>query len=243
MMMTDLYDELKERTLELLDGKDLLTERVRIKARPLRVEEAIGNPEEDDFPLQKGVEKLMQAEFMNAVGQAYTDQYGDYEGTLEEVFQMALKNNYRRAILVATSNAVLRYLHRIDRTIHCHDQEPNKCAQELVRYLKERHGRLKIAQVGFQPRMVEYLAPEFPLRVLDMDPDNIGSKKFNITIEDPENTEDAVSWADLLLVTGTTLVNDTIEHFVGKKPVLFYGTTIAGAAHLMGWEQFCACAK
>jgi len=240
-MRADLYAELKLRVIQLLEGKDLLAERVRIRARPLSVEEAIGNPEAGDFPLQKGVEKLMQAEFMNAVGQAYTDQYGDYEGTLEEVFQMALNNNYRRAILVATLNAVLRYLHRIDRTVHCHDQEPNKCAEELVRYLKEHYGSVKISQVGFQPRMVECLAPEFPLRVLDMDPDNIGSKKFNVTIEDPENTEDAISWADLLLVTGTTLVNSTIEPFLGNKPVIFYGTTIAGAAHLMGWEQFCAC--
>ena len=241
--MADLYDELKQRALKLLEGKSLLAEWVRIRARALSIEEAIGNPEADDFPLQKGKEKLMQAEFMNAVGQAYTDQYGDFEGTLEEVFQMPLENNYRRAVFVATLNAVLRFLHRIDRTVHCHDQEPNQCAGELSRYLKKQYGKLKIAQVGFQPRMVEYLAPEFSLRVLDMDPDNIGSQKFQVTIEGPENTEDAIGWADFLLVTGTTLVNCTIERFVGRKPVLFYGTTIAGAAHLMGWEQFCACAR
>ena len=241
--MADLYDELKQRTLKLLEGKNLLAELVRIRARPLSIEEAIGNPEADDFPLQKGKEKLMQAEFMNAVGQAYTDQYGDFEGTLEEVFQTALENNYRRAVFVATLNAVLRHLHRIDRTVHCHDQEPNQCAEELVRYLKKQYGRVKIAQVGFQPRMVEYLAPEFSLRVLDMDADNIGSQKFRVTIEGPENTENTVEWADFLLVTGTTLVNSTIERFVGRKPFLFYGTTIAGAAHLMGWEQFCACAR
>ncbi len=74
---------------------------------------------------------------MNTVGQAYTDQYGDFEGTLEEVFRTALENNYRRAVFVATLNAVLRYLHRIDRTVHCHDQEPNQCAEGLVRYLKK----------------------------------------------------------------------------------------------------------
>jgi hypothetical protein len=66
--MADLYNELKRRAIQLLNKKDLLAERVRIRARPLSVEEAIGNPEADDFPLQKGNEKLMQAEFMNAVG-------------------------------------------------------------------------------------------------------------------------------------------------------------------------------
>jgi len=195
------------------------------------------------FPCKRARRNSCRPEFMNAVGQAYTDQYGDFEGTLEEVFQTALENNYRRAVFMATLNAVLRYLHRIDRTVHCHDQEPNQCAGELVRYLKKQYGRVKIAQVGFQPRMVEYLAPEFPLRVLDMDPDNIGRQKFRVTIEGPENTEDAIRWADFLLVTGTTLVNSTIERFVGSKPVLFHGTTIAGAAQFMGWEQFCACAR
>ena len=243
MIMADLYDELKQRTFKLLEGKNLLAELVRIRARPLSIEEAIGNPEADDFPLQKGKEKLMQAEFMNAVGQAYTDQYGDFEGTLEEVFQTALENNYRRAVFVATLNAVLRYLGRIDRTVHCHDQEPDQCAEELARYLKKQYGRVKIAQVGFQPRMVERLAPEFPLRVLDMNPDNIGSQKFQVTIEGPENMDDAISWADFLLVTGTTLINGTIERFLGMEPVLYYGTTIAGAAYLMDWEQFCACGR
>ena len=87
--------------------------------------------------------------------------------------------------------------------------------------------------------MVESLAARFPLRVLDMDPDNIGSKKYGATIESPDNTAEAVAWADLLVVTGTTIVNGSLPVFVGEKPVIFYGTTIAGAAHLMGWERFC----
>jgi hypothetical protein len=88
--------------------------------------------------------------------------------------------------------------------------------------------------------MVECLATNFPLRVLDLDPDNIGTQKFQVNIEGPENTEDAIDWADLLLVTGTTLVNGTIGKFLGKKPTVFYGTTVAGAAHLMKWDRFCA---
>jgi len=39
------------------------------------------------------------------------------------------------------------------------------------------------------------------------------------------------------------LVNGTIEAFLGETPVLFYGTTIAGAAHLMGWDRFCPCSS
>ncbi|MBU4427462.1 MAG: hypothetical protein KKB35_12100, partial [Proteobacteria bacterium] len=62
--MADIYAELKQRALKLFKDQDLLSERVWIRARPLSIEEAIGNPEADDFPLQKGKEKLMQAEFM-----------------------------------------------------------------------------------------------------------------------------------------------------------------------------------
>ena len=54
-----------------------------------------------------------------------------------------------------------------------------------------------------------------------------------------EDLPEAIEWAELLFVTGTTLVNNTIGRFLGGKPVIFYGTTIAGAAHLMGWERYC----
>lgn len=238
--MDDLYDEIRERTRGLLNGQDILGEQVRIRARALSTEEAIGNPEADDFPLQKGKERLMQAVFRNAPGQAFTDRYGDFEGTLEEVLEMDLENNYRRAIFVATLNAVLRHMNRIDRTVHCRDQGPAQCAEELGQYIKTQYGQVKILQVGFQPRLVESLAPSYSLRVIDMDPDNIGTQKFQTTIEGPWATEETIGWADLLLVTGTTLVNGTIGDFLDRKPVIFYGITIAGAAYLMNWNQFCA---
>ena len=99
--------------------------------------------------------------------------------------------------------------------------------------------KIRIAQIGFQPRMVESLAPEFPLRVLDLDPHNIGTRKFGVIIEGPENRKEAIGWADFLVVTGTTLVNGTLGGFLGRKPILFYGTSIAGGAHLMNWDRFC----
>ncbi len=241
--MADIYDELRQRALKLLRDQDLLAGRVRIQARGLSAQEAIGNPEADDFPLQKGKERLMQADFCNASGQAFTDRYGDYEGALDDVFGMGLDNNYRRALFVSSLNAVLRHLKQVDKTVHCRDEEPTLCATDLCTYLQKRYGKVKIAQVGFQPRMIEALAPVFALRVMDLDQDNIGATRFNTLIEGLEATDEVIRWADLLLVTGTTIVNGTIEQFLGEKPVLFYGTTIAGPAHLMGWERFCACAR
>jgi len=241
--MEDFYEQLKERVFGLWKEEGFLSEKIEIRARALSTKEAIGNPEHQDFPIQKGKEKLMQASFMDAGGQAFTDMYGDYEGTLEQVLQLPMANNHQRAVFVASLNAVLRHLGRIEASIHCRDEEPVKCGKALVPYLKDRYSGARITQVGFQPRMVENLAAAHPLRVLDMDPDNIGSQKFGVTIESAENTDDAVGWADLLLVTGTTLANGSITPLMDKKPIIFYGTTVAGAAHLMGWERFCPCSR
>ena len=61
--MTPLYETLKIKTMTLFGDNNLLDEMVTVKAKTLSTEEAIGNPEADDFPLQKGRERLMQANF------------------------------------------------------------------------------------------------------------------------------------------------------------------------------------
>jgi len=237
--MKDVYGELRSNFYDLCKDNNLLHETVEIKARALGIKEAIGDPEEDDFPIQKGKERLMQAEFKTGKGQAFTDRYGDYSGKLQDIIEMPLANNFRRAIFVASINAVLNHIKKVQGTVHCKDDGPALCAQDLVLFLGERYGRIKIAQVGFQPRFVEHLAKAFEYRVLDLDPDNIGTLKFGVEVEGPESTSDAIAWADLLLVTGTTLVNGTIQDFLHIKPIVFYGTTIAGAAYLMDWDRFC----
>ena len=238
--MHDIYAELLNHFSYVCKKENLLNESVQVKARVLSSEEAIGNPEANDFPLQKGKERLMQARFGNGIGQAFTDRYGDFSGKLKNVIDMPLENNFRRAVFISSLNAVLRHLNKIQGTVHCRDKGPTLCAEDLVHFLKERYGKIKITQVGFQPRMVEQLSAAFEYRILDMDSDNIGTSKFDVMIEGPEATAEAVSWADLVFVTGTTMVNATIENFLNQKPILFYGTTIAGPAYLMNWDRFCA---
>jgi hypothetical protein len=181
--MTTIYNELIQKAADTLAHHHLLGERVMVKARALSAEEAIGNPEADDFPIQKGKERLMQAEIHGASGQAFTDRFGDYEGTLEEILAAPLSNNYRRAVFVASLNAALRYLGLIEGTVHCRDQQPRQCAEALGDFIRDHYGKVKIAQIGFQPRMVETLASRFQVRGLDMDPENIGNRKFGAMIE------------------------------------------------------------
>jgi hypothetical protein len=72
-----------------------------------------------------------------------------------------------------------------------------------------------------------------------MDQDNIGQEKFGVVIDNPGRTSENLGWCDIALVTGTTVVNDTIEQFGATKPVVFYGVTISGAARLLGLNRFC----
>lgn len=239
-MQSGMLEAVRRKAVELWEKKRLLGEPIMVKARTLTVHEAIGDPEGTDFPLQKGKERLMEAEFRGAKGQAFTDQFGDFTGTLADVASMPLENNFRRAVFVASVNATVRSLGLCDRTIHCRDKEPNECAGMLRDFISERYGDVRITQVGFQPKIIQALSERFTLRVLDLDPDNIGTVQYNTLIEGPAQKDEALAWADLLVVTGSTLANDTVGTFLGDRPVIFYGTTIAGAAALMGWERFCA---
>jgi hypothetical protein len=239
--MGQTYYELQRRFLRFCQVHHLLEREIRVTARTLKPDEAIGHPEADDFPLQKGRERLMQAQFVAGLGQAFTDQYGNFKGRLKEVVHMELTNNYRRAVFVATLNAVLAHFGGATGTVHCRDQEPSVCAEEVSRYIQAQYGVVRLTQIGFQPRLVDRLQQDHEYRIVDLDPDNIGKSVGAVQIEGPEATGDAVAWADLLLVTGTTLVNDTIDAFLDCKPVIFYGTTIAGAARMMNWERVCPC--
>jgi len=234
-----LYDIIKQEFTKIIKENGLESGEVVIRATPLSPQEAIGNPEDRDYPLIIGVERLMQAEFRDCRGQAFTDMYGDFSGRLSDIMEMDLTNNFRRAIFISSLNAVMRYLGLVDKTVHCKDNEPRECSRELVKYIEANYGHTKLAMVGFQPRMVEALSKDFELRVTDMDQDNIGTEKFGVIVQSPEKAGEHLSWCDVALVTGTTIVNNTIDQFKISKPVIFYGVTISGVAKLLGLNHFC----
>jgi hypothetical protein len=234
-----LHEIIRKEFIKLIKENGLEGDEVTVRAATLSTEQAIGNPEDKDYPIVKGEERLMQAEFRGSRGQAFTDMYGNFSGRLVDIAAMDLKNNFRRAIFIASLNAVMRHLGLINQTIHCKDNQPRECGQELVKYIEKNYGRPRIAMVGFQPRMVEALAKKFELRVTDMDKDNIGREKFGVKIDDPSRAKENLDWCDIAVVTGTTIVNDTIDQFRTNKPVVFYGITISGVAKLAGLNSFC----
>jgi hypothetical protein len=238
-MKNKLYQTMREKFIKLIKENGLGGEEVTVRAATLSPEQAIGNPEDKDYPIVKGEERMMQAEFRGERGQAFTDRYGNFSGRLADIAAMELTNNFRRAVFVSSLNAVTRQLGLADRTVHCKNEEPKQCSLELAKYIEENYGQPKIAMVGFQPRMVEALAKQFELRVTDMDQENIGQEKFGVVIDGPAKTKENLDWCDIAVVTGTTVVNDTIEQFGTDKPVIFYGVTIAGAAKLLDLNRFC----
>jgi hypothetical protein len=239
----DFYNDIKERFFNLTKEKDLMSSKVEVvSARTLTPQEVIGKPERDDFPLLKGKEAMLQADFKGSLGQAFTDMPGNYSGNLREILAMSLGNNFKRAVFIATLNAVLRHLNYISKTVHCRDKEPGECATHLVDYIKKRFGNPRIAFIGMQPAMVEALVAQFKIRVVDLDPDNVGQKRCGVLIEGAAHTKEILSWADLILATGTTVVNNTLTPLLIEKPIIFYGVTIAGVAYLKGYEQYCFCA-
>ena len=247
-----IYAKIKKKFGEIIRENKLYEENVRIMARPLTVEEAIGNPERADFPLVTGKERLMQAEFDGSIGHAFTDMYGNFNGTLRDILDMELKNNFRRAIFISTLNAVMRHLNLTSGTVHCKDNEPEDCGRDLVGFISENYGgngKPKIAFVGFQPALIEHCSKRFELRILDLDKGNIGSEKFGVKILDGKtDMKKTFEWCDLAMVTGTTVVNGTIEPILAiadetRTPVVFYGVTIAGVAELLNLRRFCTQSK
>lgn len=238
------YGELKEKFATIIEKNELGPEKIRIKAFPLTPEEAIGNPSDLDYPLVKGRERLMEANFRGFKGQAFTDLYGNFEGSINDILSLEMRTNYERAIFISTLNAVLRGLGFISNTVHCRNDEPRECAEQAVSFIKTNYINPKVFLVGFQPRFAEFFSKNFRLRITDLDDEQLGKNINGVVVEGENSTVKNIEWADLLWVTGTTVVNDTIEQFLNiDKPKIFYGTTVAGAAYLLCLRRFCAMSK
>ncbi|MBN2040944.1 MAG: hypothetical protein JW864_12945 [Spirochaetes bacterium] len=234
----DYYEKLKKELADMLKDSESETIKV-VSARPLTPEEAIGKPDREDYPILKGKEVMIEADFKGSKGQAFTDMPGNFEGTVKDFLNINLSNNFSRSIFIAVFNAVMRYFGHATRTIHCKDQDPRACAEELPEFIEKNFGKAKIAFIGFQPAMIEKLSKTYELRVVDLDMDNIGKNKFGLLIESPEKTSEVLEWCDIILATGSTCVNGTITDFLNSKPAVFYGISASGPAAARGYKRFC----
>jgi hypothetical protein len=237
-----VLEDFRTKVRELAVEHGVASDRVEVvSARPLSAQEAIGSPERSDFPILTGKEFMMEARFRESRGQAFTSMPGEFSGTVDEILGRELKTDFDRALLVATANALIAHLGLTNKTVHCKDDGPKRCAAEVAEYIRERYGAPKIAFIGFQPAMIEALSGEFSLRVTDMDEANVGKPKCGVLVEGVDKTSQVIDWADVVLVTGTCLANGTLDGILSSKPTVFYGVTIAGMASLCGHERYCPC--
>ena len=242
------YETLQKKILEVVKNNNLFDKEITIKTRALKPAEAIGNPDRDDFPLLKGKEVLMEAEFGNKKGQAYTDAPSEFSGPLQNIADLELNDSRNRALFIAALNAVMKYLDNELPTIHCKDNEPEECAGEMVDFLQPLKPG-KVGLIGLQPAILEALVNfkgSNNIFCVDRDEKNRTNIKFGVTIDwgDDQGMEELFQKTDLILATGSTVVNGSLSDIINlaekhQKLLYFYGTTIAGTARLMDLKHLC----
>ncbi|MCD6594380.1 hypothetical protein J7L68_01720 [bacterium] len=245
---TKILDSAKSKLVEQLRDMKLWDTEISILARSLTPEQAIGTPGRRDFPIIIGRERMLEATIFNSKGQAFTDSRKEFIGTLKQVFDLPLDSNANRAIFVATMNAILHHFKKADRTVHCKDDEPEKCALEMADFIHRNFHPDNIALIGLNPAVAEALVNKFGsenILISDLDAKNIGAEKFDVKILDGNNqNEDSIRKCDFVLITGTTIVNgtfDEIMRIVKKygKNYITYGVTSAGICSLFDIPRIC----
>jgi len=246
----DLLQEAKRRFVAELKAQqgernlDLKSEVV--VTRPLGTKEAIGDPGRDDFLLLRGKEQLIHAHFKGVFGQAFSADAGIFQGSLEKVLALPLQSIFERAVLVAGMNAVLRYLDLTGGTVHCKDISPKECSLLLEHFLREEKVE-RVGLIGLQPALLEAMVKALgSKRVMVSDLTEAGGERYGVMILDGMDSGKIFEHCRIVFVTGSTLVNGTIDGLMQEAQkhgtrVVFYGSTIAGAAFLLGLERWCPC--
>ncbi len=239
-----IVEELRDRWWKRVVEKGLQGETVTIHVKALKPEQAIGHPMRTDYALLKGHEVMIQADLRESYGQAFTDEPMDYAGSLASIRDLNLGSSRERALVVATVNATYSHLGLITGTRHCRNSGPEECGKEIATDLARRFpSAAKVVMIGYQPAIMNYMSKAFrSFRITDMDPNNVGKVIGGIEIESHVHNADAIARSDLILATGSTLVNGTLEDIVdsskGKK-LVFFGVTLAAAAYEFGFDRLC----
>ena len=223
-------------------------EPITVSVRALDPEEAIGSVDRTDFPIVAGKEAMIEAHVLSGRAQAFTDAPSGFRGPLKDIVERPLESNADRGLFIATLNALLAHLGMVRGTLHCRDRDPTECGTEIAGTIAADRGRIKVGLIGLNPAIAEALTNTLGrenVRVTDLNSQTVGEEKFGITIEDGGRANgDLIGWADLVLVTGTTLVNNTFDPLFEQieaesKDYFLFGVTCSGICRLLGLERIC----
>jgi uncharacterized protein (DUF4213/DUF364 family) len=248
LALKPVIEEAKDKFQAIVENHRLGEEAVQVTIGALSAKQAIGTPSRQDFALLEGKEVMIEAQFQGSFGQAFTDRPHDFTGSLNEVLGLDLKITDNRAIFIATLNSVTAHLGMVTGVRHCRDEEPEKCASQIAQYILTNFGIVKVGLVGLQPAILENLVRTFGadnVRCTDLNPKNIGSPKSGTEIRNGRTeTSRLIRWCDLLLVTSSTIVNNTFDGIRAEavspdKQLITFGVTGAGVSALLGLERVC----
>jgi len=194
-----------------------------------------------DYALIRGPEILLTCNVLGYYGQAFTVAPRNYRGKLLDVFKMDLSSIYNRGIFYAILNALLRKIGIINRSCHCTGNEAELCGKVLVNHIVEKHGLgIRILHIGYHPSHVHELYHVFRdnLLITDLREDIIWKIKNGRTIYDGTGNDVYIRNVDVVLVTGSSIINDTFwniisSSIIGNAKVIMYGITGLGASRLI----------
>lgn len=187
------------------------------------------------------------ASFQKHSGMSYTFHPYPFEGTVADLLKIDLEGSSDRAVFIAAMNAVCSAVIPGLRTVHCSDEGSLLCTKKLVTELRK-NGYNCPGLIGFQPSFLNALTKDFGnwnLACVDQQElDESIRRSANVDLLDEEHLQQLVGWSDVVVVTGATLVSGALPDILewtemSGKPILVYGTSIAGAAALMDLPRFC----
>jgi uncharacterized protein (DUF4213/DUF364 family) len=160
--------------------------------------------------------------------------------------KLPLKGVFERAVLISTVNAVLRHRGVLGGTAHCKSYGPDLCASWLKNWMTEQEVR-RAGLVGARPELIEALVGVLgEERVMAADMMEAGNVFSGVEIMYGTETQRIFECCQLVLASGSTLANGTIDGLFEaqrrhNRKLVFYGTSVAGTAYLMGLERWCPC--
>ncbi len=243
----DMLNQAREKLTAMCADRGVNAD-ARISIRPLSPDDAIGARADGEFVIKKGKERVIEATFDGARGQAFTDTPSEWTGSLRELLDLDLSVVRNRALFVAGLNAVMRCLESAEGTIHCKDEDPTRCGPDIAGTVEQRFGQVRVGLIGLQPSILKGLADKLGpdnVRVVDLNPDNIGATKSGVTVWDGNtDLQRLMDWCEVGLSTGSSVVNGTINDIRARfaqagKPLIFFGNTISGIAALLGLDRLC----
>lgn len=247
MNATGILEQYRRKVRAVAAEHGLNDAAVTVQAKALTPEEAIGKPGRRDFPILEGKERVIEATVLGTRGQAFTDSPSDFEGRFRDVLDLPLDSGRNRAVFLAATNAALAHVGLAEGTVHCKDDAPEKCAFAIAMSARMSDAQT-VGLIGFNPAIAEALVREFgtmAVRITDLNPQNAGTDKFGVAVWDGRSrTAELIQRCDLILVTGTTLVNGTFDGILEQaraagKRLVIYGITCAGVCRLMNLERWC----